>query len=144
MRFNDPSMDSEDLVIAPTSNPKASRKRPRDDYDAQYTEELIAGSGLFAKRPQIPGCPDMKEWLLKNKNPASLQDPDIWDHYAESLRFSSDKDFFCLSKLLLQIITLGLLSFDFTSQLGLSVLQIIDFSISGFLLGLCLGKFSFR
>ena len=32
----------------------------------------------------------MKEWLLKNKNPVSLQDPDIRDHYAESLRFPSD------------------------------------------------------
>ena len=90
VRFNDPSMDSEDLVVAPTSNPEASRKQPRDDDDAQDAEELIAGSGLFAKRPQIFGCPDMKEWLLKNKNPASLQDPVIRDHCAESLRFPFD------------------------------------------------------
>ena len=32
----------------------------------------------------------MKEWLIKNKKPASLQDPDIRDHCAESLRFSLD------------------------------------------------------
>ena len=32
----------------------------------------------------------MKEWLMKNKKPASLQDPDIRDHCAESLRFPSD------------------------------------------------------
>ena len=32
----------------------------------------------------------MKEWLLKNKRPASLQDPNIRDYYVESLRFPSD------------------------------------------------------
>ena len=32
----------------------------------------------------------MKEWLLKNKRPTSLQDPDIRDHCAESLCFPSD------------------------------------------------------
>ena len=32
----------------------------------------------------------MKHWLLKNKRPANLQDPDIRDHCAESLRFPSD------------------------------------------------------
>ena len=51
VRFNDPCIESEDLVIAPISNPEASRKRPRDDDDDQDEEELIEGSGLFAKRP---------------------------------------------------------------------------------------------
>ena len=32
----------------------------------------------------------MKKWLMKNKKPASLQDPDIRDHCAESLRFPLD------------------------------------------------------
>ena len=32
----------------------------------------------------------MKKWLMKNKKPASLQDPDIQDHGAESLRFPPD------------------------------------------------------
>ena len=32
----------------------------------------------------------MKKWLIKNKKPASLQDPDIRDHCAESLYFSPD------------------------------------------------------
>ena len=90
MRFNDPCIKSEDLAVAPNSNPETSRKWPRDDDDAQNEEELIEGSGLFAKRPRIPGCPDMKEWLLKNKKPVSLQDPDIQDHCAESLYFPSD------------------------------------------------------
>ena len=27
----------------------------------------------------------MKEWILKHKRPVSLQDPDIRDHFAESL-----------------------------------------------------------
>ena len=60
------------LVPAPVSflDPKVARKRLRDD--AQDEEELIEGSGLFAKRPRIPGCPDMKKWLMKNKKPASL------------------------------------------------------------------------
>ena len=91
MRFNDPCIESEDLAVTPISNPEASRKRPRDDNDdAQDEEELIEGSGLFTKRPRIPGCPDMKEWLVKNKKPASLQNPVIRDHCAESLRFSLD------------------------------------------------------
>ena len=90
VRFNDPCIESEDLAVAPNSNSEASRKRPRDDDDAQDEEELIEGSKLFAKWPRILGCPDMKEWLMKNKKPASLQDPDIRDHCAESLRFPSD------------------------------------------------------
>ena len=90
VRFNDPSAESEDLEVTPISNLEASRKRPRDDDDAQNEEELIEGSGLFAKRPRIPGYPDMKEWLVKNKKPASLQNPVIRDHCAESLRFPSD------------------------------------------------------
>ena len=49
VRFNDPCIESEDLAVAPISNPEASRKRPRDDDDAQDEEELIEGSGLFAK-----------------------------------------------------------------------------------------------
>ena len=88
--FNDPCIESEDLAVTPISNPEASRKRPRDDDDAQNEEEQIEGSRLFAKRPRIPECPDMKEWLMKNKKPASLQDPDIQDHCAESLRFPSN------------------------------------------------------
>ena len=90
VRFDDPNITSDDLAVAPPSLPEVSRKRPRDDDDAQNEEELIEGSGLFAKRPRIPGCPDMKGWLLKNKKPVSLQDPDIRDHCAESLRFPSD------------------------------------------------------
>ena len=90
VRFDDPNVASDDLAVALSSNPEVSRKRPRDDDDAQNEEELIEGSGLFAKRPRIPGCPDMNEWLLKNKKPVSLQDPDIRDHCAESLHFPSD------------------------------------------------------
>ena len=67
VRFNNSSVESEDLAVAPISNPEASRKRPRDDDDdAQDEEELIEGNGLFAKRPPISGCPDMKEWLMKS------------------------------------------------------------------------------
>ena len=90
VRFDDPNITSDDLVVAPPALPEVSRKRPRDDDGAQDEEELIEGSGLFTKRPRIPGCPDMKGWLLKNKKPVSLQDPDIRDHCAESLRFPSD------------------------------------------------------
>ena len=90
VRFNDPDVASDDLAVAPPALPEVSRKRPRDVDGAQDEEELIEGSGLFTKRPRIPGCPDMKGWLLKNKKPASLQDPDIRDHCAESLRFPSD------------------------------------------------------
>ena len=94
IRFNDLDLSIEDLATAPVNAPKSStdpkvgQKHPRDD--AQSEEELIEGSGLFAKRPRIPGCPDMKKWLMKNKKPASLQDPDIRDHCAESLRFPPD------------------------------------------------------
>ena len=59
MRFNDPDADSEVLATVPITDPDSSRKRPRDDVE--HEEELIEGSGLFAKRPRIPGCPDMKE-----------------------------------------------------------------------------------
>ena len=69
-------------------DPEASRKYPRND--AQNEKELIEGSGLFMKRARIPGCLDMKRWLMKNKKPASLQDPDIRDHCAKSLRFPPD------------------------------------------------------
>ena len=89
VRFDDPNVASDDLAVAPLY-PEVTRKRPCDDDDAQNEEELIEGSGHFAKRPRILGCPDMKEWLLKNKKPVSLQDPDIRDHCAESLRFPSD------------------------------------------------------
>ena len=65
VRFNDPSVVSEDLVTAPRSDSEASRKYPRDD--ALDEEELIEASGLFAKRPCIPGCPDIKRWLMKNE-----------------------------------------------------------------------------
>ena len=88
VRFNDPNADSEVLATVSLTDPDSSRKRPRDDVE--YEEELIEGSGLFAKQPRIPGCPDMKEWLIKNKKPTSLQDPDIRDHCAESLRFPPD------------------------------------------------------
>ena len=90
VRFNDPTVEAEELVIAPPSSLEPSRKCPREDDDSQDREELIEGIGIFAKRPRIPGCPDMKEWILKHKRPASLQDPDIRDHCAESLRFPSD------------------------------------------------------
>ena len=88
VRFNDPGVDSEDLATAPFTNPKASRKRPRDD--AQDEEELIEGSGFFAKRTRILGCSDMKNWLMKNRAPASLQNLDIRDHCTESLHFPPD------------------------------------------------------
>ena len=88
VRFNDPSVNAEDLAAAPQINLNSSRKRSRDN--AEDEEEIFEGSGLFAKRSRIPGCPDMKEWLIKNKKPASLQDPDIQDHCAESLRFPPD------------------------------------------------------
>ena len=88
VRFNDPRVDAEDLAAAPQINPDSSRKRPRDN--AEDKEEILEGNGLFAKRPRIPGCPDMKEWLIKNKKPASLQDPNIRDHCAESLHFPPD------------------------------------------------------
>ena len=61
VQFNDPCIESEDLAVAPNSNPEASRKRPHDDDDAQDEEELIEGSGLFVKWPRISGCLDMKE-----------------------------------------------------------------------------------
>ena len=51
VQFNDLCIESEDMAVAPILNPEASRKRPRDDDDAQDEEELIEGSGLFAKRP---------------------------------------------------------------------------------------------
>ena len=34
VRFNDPTVEAEDLVIAPTSSPELSRKRPREDDDS--------------------------------------------------------------------------------------------------------------
>ena len=55
-----------------------------------YSGDLEEGSGLFVKRPRIPGCPDVKKLIMKNKSPASLPDLDIRDHYAESLYFSPD------------------------------------------------------
>ena len=70
VRFNDPSVDAEDLAAAPQINLNSSRKRPRDSVEDE--DEILEGSGLFAKRSRIPGCPDMKEWLIKNKKPASL------------------------------------------------------------------------
>ena len=88
VRFNDPSVDAEDLVAASQINLDSSRKCWLDD--AEDEEEIFEGSGLFAKRPRISGCPNMKEWLIKNKKPASLQDPDIRDNCAESLHFLPD------------------------------------------------------
>ena len=35
VRFDDPNVASDDLAVAPSSNPEVSRKRPRDDDDAQ-------------------------------------------------------------------------------------------------------------
>ena len=70
VHFNNPSTELEILATTPVGDPKVLRKHPRDD--AQDEEELIEGSGLFAKRPRISGCPDMKKWLMKNKKPASL------------------------------------------------------------------------
>ena len=32
----------------------------------------------------------MKKWLMKNRKPVSLQDPDIRDHCVKSLRFPPD------------------------------------------------------
>ena len=88
VQFNNPNIESENLVTTRVSDPEVSRKRPRDM--APDEEELIEGSGLFAKHSRIPGCLDMKKWLMKNKSPTSLQDPDIRDHCAESLRFPPD------------------------------------------------------
>ena len=88
VQFNNLSIESEDPATAPVPGPEVLRKRPRDV--APDEEELIEGSRLFAKRPRIPGYSDMKRWLIKNKSPASLQDPDIWDHCAVSLRFPPD------------------------------------------------------
>ena len=59
VRFNNPNADLEVMATAPITNPDSSRKCPRDDVE--YEEELIERSGLFAKRPRIFGCPDMKE-----------------------------------------------------------------------------------
>ena len=70
VQFDDSNVDAEDLATAPQINPNSSRKRPRDD--AEDEEEIFEGSGLFTKRPRIPGCPNMKECLIKNKKPASL------------------------------------------------------------------------
>ena len=53
VRFNDPNLSMEDLattlvpVPASFTDPKVGQKCPRDD--AQSEEELIEGSGLFAK-----------------------------------------------------------------------------------------------
>ena len=88
VHFNNPSTESENLPTAPILDLEVLRKCPRDV--APDEEELIEGSSLFMKRPRILGCPDMKKWLIKNKKPASLQDPDIRDHCAESLRFPPD------------------------------------------------------
>ena len=88
VQFNNPNVVAESLATAPVPAPDVSRKRAWEF--APNEEELIEGSGLFVKRPQILGCPDMKKWIVKNKSPASLQDPDIRDHCAESLRFSPD------------------------------------------------------
>ena len=88
VHFNNPNIESEDLATTPVLDSEASRKCPWDD--AQDEEELIEGSGLFVKRGRISGCPNIKRWLIKNKKPASIQDPDIRDHYAESLLFPPD------------------------------------------------------
>ena len=58
VQFNNPNIESEDLANAPVPGLELSRKRPQDV--APDEEELIEGSGLFAKWPRIPGCPDMK------------------------------------------------------------------------------------
>ena len=89
VHFNNLNLELKSLAIASVSAMEVSKKRPRDE--APDEKELIEGSrGLFAKRPRIPGCLDMKKWPMKNKSPASLQDPDIRDHCAESLHFSPD------------------------------------------------------
>ena len=88
VHFNDQNIESENLKTALEPKPEVSRKRPQDD--AQDEEELIEGSGFFAKRTCISGCPDIKNWLLKNRAPTSLQDPDIRDHCVESLFFPPD------------------------------------------------------
>ena len=59
VQFNNPNIESKDLETAPMPDSEVSKKCPRDD--AQDEEELIEGSGLFTKRPCIPGCPDMKK-----------------------------------------------------------------------------------
>ena len=88
VQFNNPDVVAESLAMAPVPTPKVSRKRPLDI--APDEEELIEDSDLFMKRPHIPGCPDMKKWLMKNRSPTSFQDLDIQNHCAESLRFPSD------------------------------------------------------
>ena len=87
-QFDNLNVESESLVTAPIPAPEVSRKRPWNV--APDEEELIKGSGLYVKRPQIPGCSDSRKWILKNLSPASLKNSDIRDHYAESLRFPSD------------------------------------------------------
>ena len=88
MQFNNSNVAAQSLATALVPAPEVSRKRPRDVTPDE--EELIEDSDLFVKRPCIPVCPDMKKWLMKNKSLASLQDPNIRDHYVESLHFPSD------------------------------------------------------
>ena len=76
------------LATTPIPTPEVSRKRPQDITPDE--EELIEGSGLFVKRLRIPGYPDIRKWILKNKSPASLQNLDVRNHYTESIRFTSD------------------------------------------------------
>ena len=49
VHFNNPSIESKDLATAPVLDLKVLKKHPRDV--APNEEELIEGSGLFAKRP---------------------------------------------------------------------------------------------
>ena len=47
VQFNDPNADLEVLATVPLTDLDSSRKHPRDDVE--HEEELIEGSGLFAK-----------------------------------------------------------------------------------------------
>ena len=47
VRFNDPNADLEVLATVSLTDPNSSRKRTWDDVE--HEEELIEGSGLFAK-----------------------------------------------------------------------------------------------
>ena len=53
-------------------------------------EELIEGSGLYVKRPRIPGCPDTQKWILQHMNPSSFQNPAVKDQYTESMHLPLD------------------------------------------------------
>ena len=56
---------------------EASKKCSLDKE--QNEEELIEGSGLFVKSPQIPGCSDMRKWIMQKASPPSIQNVQVMD-----------------------------------------------------------------